>query len=91
MKLVKKKDDEANKLLSEFDKIDKALDKAELVCTKTDGTRYDFNRFLLPLKFIKKIHNYEITLKEAINDQTELRILINNLNNDYNPKSLKKK
>ena len=46
--------------------------------------------FLLLLKFIKKIHNYEITLNDAINDQTELRILINNLNNDYNPKSSKK-
>ena len=49
---ISKKSDEANKLLSEFDKIDKALDKAELVCTKTDGTKYDFNRLLLPLKFI---------------------------------------
>ena len=48
---ISKKNVEANKLLSEFDKIDKALDKAELVCTKTDGTKYDFNRFLLPLKF----------------------------------------
>ena len=83
---ISKKNVEANKLLSEFDKIDKALDKAELVCTKTDGTKYDFNRFLLPLKFIKKIRNYEITLNEAINDQTELRILKNNLNNGYTPK-----
>ena len=86
MKLVKKKDDEANKLLSEFDKIDKALDKAELVCTKTDGTKYDFNRFALPLKFIEKIHNYEITLDESIEDQKELKILINKLNSDYNPR-----
>ena len=31
------------------------MDKAELVCTKTDGTKYDFNRFSLPLKFIEKI------------------------------------
>ena len=42
--------------------------------------------FLLPLKFLKKIHNHEITLNEAINDQTELRILINILNNGYTPK-----
>ena len=46
--------------------------------------------FLLLLKFIKEIHNYEITLNDAINDQTELRILINNLNNDYNTKISKK-
>ena len=49
----------------------------------------DFNRFSLPLKFIAKIHNYEITLNEAIEDQTELRILINKLNNEYNPRSSK--
>ena len=45
---------------------------------------------MFPLKFIKKIHNYEITLDEARNYQTELRILINKLNNDYNPGNLKK-
>ena len=76
--------------MPEFDKINKALDKAEFLSAKTDGTKYDFNRFLFPLKLIKKIHNYEITLNEAINNQTELRILINNLDNDYNPKSSKK-
>ena len=45
---------------------------------------------MLPLKFIEKIHNYEITLDEARNYQTELRILINKLNNDYNPRNPKK-
>ena len=88
---ISKKNDEANKLLSEFKKIDETLDNAELVCTKTDGTKYDFNRFLFPLKFIEKIHNYEITLNEAIEDQTKLKKLINKLNNDYNPRSEKKR
>ena len=87
---TKKKNDEANKSLSEFRKIDETFDNAELVCTKTDGTKYDFNRFLFPLKFIEKIHNYEITLDEARNYQTELRILINKLNNGYNPRNPKK-
>ena len=39
---------------------------------------------------MKKNHNYEITLDEARNYQTELRILINKLNNDYNPRNSKK-
>ena len=39
---------------------------------------------------MKKIHNYEITLDEAINYQTELKILINKLNNDCNPRNPKK-
>ena len=50
VKLVK--NDKVNKLLSEFSKINETLDNAELLCTKTDGTKYDFNRFLFPLKFI---------------------------------------
>ena len=66
---ISKKNDEANKLLSEFRKIDETLDNVELVFKKADGTKYDFNRFLLPLKFIEKIHNYEITLDEARNYQ----------------------
>ena len=88
---ISKKNDEANKLLLEFKKIDKALENADFVCTKTDNkTKYDFNRFSLPLKFIEKIHNYEITLDEAINNQAELNILINKLNNNYVSRNTKK-
>ena len=68
MKLAKK-NDKANKLLFEFKKIDETLDNVELVCTKTDGTKYDFNCFSLPLKFIEKIYNYKITPNEAIEKQ----------------------
>ena len=53
----------------------------ELVCTKTDGTKYNFNIFALPLKFIEKIHNYEITLDEAMDDQEKLEKLISRLEN----------
>ena len=52
-------------------KIDAKLDTAKLVCTKTDGTKCDFNIFALPLKFVEKLYNYEITLlDEAIDNQT---------------------
>ena len=44
----KKKNAEANKLLPEFRKIDGTPDNVELVCTKPDGTKYDFNHFSLP-------------------------------------------
>ena len=88
---ISKTNNEANEVLSEFKKIDKALENADLVCTKTDNkTKYDFNRFSLPLKFIEKIHNYEITLDEAINDKTELSILINKLHNNYGPRNTEK-
>ena len=69
--------------------MDRKLNEAELVWTKTDGTKYDFNCFVLPLRFIEKIFNYEITLDEAIEDQTKSKILINKLN-DYTPRIPKK-
>ena len=62
-------------------KIDAKLDTAELVCTKTDGIIYDFNRFAFPLKFIETIYNYEITLDEAKDDQDKLEKLIIRLRN----------
>ena len=85
---ISKKNDEANKLLSEFRKIDETLDNAELVCTKTDGTKYNFNIFALPLKSVEKIHNYEIILDDAIDDQSKLEKLIIRLEN-YNAKKIK--
>ena len=80
---ISRKNDKANELLSEFRKIDETLDNAELVCSKTDGTKCKFNIFVLPLKFIEKIHNYEITLDEATDDQAKLEKLIIRLEN-YN-------
>ena len=76
--------------MPKFRKTDRTLDKAEFFYTKTDGTKDDFNRFTLPLKFIEKIHKYETTLNDAINDQVELEILINKLNSNYNLCSSKK-
>ena len=70
---ISKKNNEANKLLSEFNKIDETLDNTELVCTKTVGTKYDFNHFSLPLKFIEKIHNRKITINEAIDNQNRIK------------------
>ena len=59
--------------MPKFIKLDGKLENVELVCKKTDGTKYDFNCFLLPLKFITKIRNYEITLNEAIEKQAKLK------------------
>ena len=75
--------------MPEFIKLDGELENAELVCTKTDGTKYDFNHFLLKLKFIEKIYEYEVTPDEAIGKQEKLKELINKLNN-YGPRNLEK-
>ena len=45
---------------------------------------------MFPLKFIEKIHNYQITLDEAKIYQTELEIFINKLNHNDNPRSVEK-
>ena len=47
--------------------------------------------FCFHQNLLKKIQNYEITLDEAINYQTELKKLMNKLNNDYNPRNPNKK
>ena len=87
---IRRKIDEVNKILLEVTKIDTKLDTAELVCTKTDGTKWNFNTFALPLKFVEKIFNYEITLDEAKDDQDKLEKLIIRLEK-YKPKiNLKK-
>ena len=66
--------------------LDDWLDKAQLICTKTDGkTKYNFSNFTFPSKFASKIYNKDFTLQEVKDDQQKLKILINKLNNDYNP------
>ena len=72
--------------------LDDWLDKAQLICTKTDGkTKYNFSNFTFPSKFASKIYNKDFTLQEAEEDQQELKILINKLNNKYNPTNKKKR
>ena len=64
------------------------LDDVQLVCTKTDGiTKYDFSNFTFPSKFASKIYNKNLTLQKAEDNQQVLEILINNLNNDSNPRN----
>ena len=79
---ISRKNDEANKILLDVKKINDELDTAELVCTKTDGTKYDFNRF-------SSHYNYEIALDEAMDDQKKLENLISKLKN-YKAKNKKK-
>ena len=71
--------------------IDDWLDTAQLACAKTDGrTKYDFSNFMFPSKFTLKIFRYELALQKAKYDQVNLEILINKLNNSYNPNNPEK-
>ena len=83
---IRRKNEEANKLVSKIKKIVTELDTAELVSTKANGkTKYDFNVFKSSLKFPKKIYNCEITLDEAIEEQEKLENSIIRLEN-YKPR-----
>ena len=74
--------------MEDIKQIDDWLDSAQLICTKTDGkTKYDFNKFMFPLKITLNIYRHDLTIEEAKDDQQELEILINKLNNNYNPKN----
>ena len=80
--------EEAKELMNKIKVIDDWLETAQLICTKTDGkAKYEFNKFMLPLKFASKIYSRNLTLQKAIDDQQDLDILINKLNNNYNPTS----
>ena len=85
---IRRKNDEVNKILLKVKIIDAKLDTAELVCTKTDGTKCKFNIFALPINLLKNF-NYEIILDEAIDDQPKLEKLIIRLEN-YKAKKFKK-
>ena len=65
--------EEAKKLMENIKVIDNWLDTAQLICTKTDGkTKYDFNKFTLPLKFATKIYCHDLMLQDA-KESTRLR------------------
>ena len=87
---ISKKNTEANRILLDIKKINETLDNAELICTKTDGTKYNFNTFAPPLKFVKIIYNYKINLDEAKEDQDKLEKLIIRLEK-YNTKKGKRR
>ena len=80
--------DEAKTLRVDIKQLDNWLNYAQLVCTKTDGIqKYDFSNFTFPLKFASKISNKNFMLQKAEDNQQELEILINRLNNNYNPRN----
>ena len=79
---------EAKKLMEKIKVTDDWIDTAQLICTKVDGkTKCNCNNFTFPPKFTLKIYCNGLKLREAEDDQQELKILINKLNNDCNPKN----
>ena len=54
--------------------IDDWLETAKLICRKTDGKiKYEFNKFLLPLKFASTIYRHDLRLQEPRDEQKKLK------------------
>ena len=80
--------EEAKNLTDNIKVMDNWFETAQRICTKTDGkTEYNFNKFKLPLKFASKMYRHDIMLQKAEDYQKMLKLLINKLNNDYNPRN----
>ena len=83
--------EKAKNVMENIKVIDDWLETVQLICTRTDGkTKYEFNKFMLPLKFATKIYRHDLMLQDARDDQKKLKILINKLNDDYNPTNITK-
>ena len=79
--------EKAKKIMDNIKVTDNWLENAQLICTKTDGkTKYNFTKFIFPLKFASKIYCHDYTLQKVEDDQQKLKILISKLHNGYNPK-----
>ena len=75
-----------------FEKIKKEkndIDPEKFVCVKTDGTIFNFNKFKISLDLASNIYRNKKLLKDAGNEQNEIKILLNKLRK-YNPTKLKK-
>ena len=54
----------------------------KLACVKTDGkTIFNFNKFKTLLDLASNIYKKKVYLKNAENEQTEMKILLNKLKN----------
>ena len=75
-----------------FQKIKKEktdFDPQKFVCVKTDGTIFNFNKFKISLDLASNFYRTKSLLKDAENEQNEIKILLNKLRK-YNPTKLKK-
>ena len=75
-----------------FEKIKKEkndIDPEKFVCVKTDGTIFNFNKFKNSIDLASNIYRDKKLLKDAENEQHNIKILLNKLRN-YNPTKPKK-
>ena len=74
----------ANELFEKIKKEKTDFNLEEFVCVKTDGTIFNFNKFNISLDLAWSIYRNNTLLKNAENEQNEIKILLNKLRK-YNP------
>ena len=79
----------AKELYERIKKGKKDIDPEQIVCVKSDGTIFNFNKFKVSLDLASNIYRDKSSLKDAKNEQNEIRILLNKLRK-YNPTKPKK-
>ena len=75
-----------------FEKIKKEkndIDPEKFVCVKTDGTIFNFNKFKNSIDLASNIYRDNKLVKDAENEQHDIKVLLNKLRN-YNPTKPKK-
>ena len=75
-----------------FEKIKKEkndIDPEKFVCVKTDGTIFNFNQFKNSIDLASNIYRDNKLVKDAENEQHDIKVLLNKLRN-YNPTKPKK-
>ena len=75
-----------------FEKIKKEkdnIDPEKFVCVKTDETIFNFNKFNNLLDLASNIYRDKNLLKDAENEQSDIKIILNKLRK-YNPTKPKK-
>ena len=79
----------AKELYERIKKGKKDIDPEKIVCVKSDGTIFNFNKFKVSLDLASNIYRDKSSLKDAKNEQNKIRILLNKLRK-YNPTKPKK-
>ena len=79
----------AKELFEKLKKKKNDINPEKLVCVKTDGILFNFNKFKNSADLASDIYKDKGLLKNAENKQKEIKVLLSKLKN-YNPKNLKK-
>ena len=61
--------EKSKKIMGNIKVTDDWLENAQLICTRTDGkTKYNFTKFIFPLKFVSKIYHRDYMLQKVEDD-----------------------